>query len=57
MTTSQINTELKNTKELMNKLMDCIQEGKKEYYSDYLKASAYFLKLSKFKPSHDLSIA
>lgn len=57
MTTTQINTEIKNTKEIMNKLMDCVISGKKEYYKEYLEFSAYYLKLNKLKPSHNLTIA
>lgn len=54
MTQSQINRELESTKKVMNKLMDCIKKGQMEFYSDYLKTSSYYLKLSKFKPMHNL---
>ena len=57
MTTAQINTEIKNTKEIMNKLMACVKAGQKEYYKEYLEASAYYLKLNQLKPSHNLTIA
>ncbi len=54
MTQSQINRELETTKKMMDKLMACIKEGKKEYYQNYLDLSTYYLKLSKFKPNHNL---
>jgi len=57
MTNAQINTELKNTKKIMDALMVCIEEGKMEFYKDYMSASIYYLKLSKLKPSHNLTIA
>ena len=57
MTTTQINTEIKNTKEIMNKLMACIKSGQKEYCKEYLEVSAYYLKLNQVKPNHNLTIA
>jgi hypothetical protein len=56
MTTNQINTELKNTKEIMNSLLACVKAGQKEFYNDYLQVSAYYLKLSQVKPNHNLTI-
>ena len=57
MTTTQINTEIKNTKEIMNKLMACVKAGQKEYYKEYLEISAYYLKLNQVKPTHNLTIS
>ena len=57
MTTSQINSEIKNTKEILSKLKKCIKEGKKEYMQDYTNASAYLLRLNQVKPNHSLLIS
>lgn len=59
----QVNTELKKTKEMMAVLLACAKDKeipaneRKDYYKDYLTASAYYLKLSQIKPTHNLSIA
>ena len=57
MTTSKINSEIKNTKEILSKLKQCIKDGKKEYMQDYIDASTYLLKLNQVKPSHSLVVA
>lgn len=57
MNSAQINTEIKNTKSIMDRLFACIEAGQMEYYNDYISASAYYLKLKSNKPSHELSIA
>jgi hypothetical protein len=63
MTTAQINTEIKNTKEVLNSLKDSMKDSslpvaeRSFYYQEYLKTSAYYLQLSQMKPSHNLTIA
>ncbi len=62
MTQSQINLEIRNTKEIMNNLMNCVKDHKisKEdrinYLNDYNKTSIYFLQLNQVKPNHNLTI-
>lgn len=57
MTEAMINSEIKTTKEIMSKLMDCIKSGQKELYKEYLEISTYYLKLNQVKPNHNLIIA
>ena len=55
MTNEQINTEIKNTKKVMNCLLECYKDisidvsERNEYYKEYLELSGYFLKLSRSK--------
>ena len=63
MTQSQINIEIRNTKEIMNNLMNCVKEtnitieDRNTYLSDYNKLAVYFLQLNQVKPNHNLTIA
>ncbi len=63
MTTTEINTEIKKTKEMMDLLFACVNDkalpiaDRQEYYNDYQSLSVYYLKLNAEKPSHELSIA
>lgn len=63
MTKAQINTEIKEVKQKMDLLFNCVEDksissaDRKQYYKDYLTASTYFYQLSKAKPEHNLSIA
>ena len=56
MTDAQINSEIEKTKLLMDKLKACVEEGKMEYYNDYLSTSTYYLKLNQVKPKHNLKV-
>lgn len=49
----QINTEIENTKIIMNNLLNCAKDKsiaapeRKQYYSEYLQTSAYYYNLMK----------
>ena len=57
MTDLQINTEIKNTKLIMENLMSCMKSGKMQFYQEYIDISCYYLKLLQVKPNHNLTIA
>lgn len=63
MTSAQVNTEIKNTREKMAALKSCMKDkslsafDRSEYYRAYLVASTYLLTLEAVKPAHNLTIA
>lgn len=63
MKTTQINAEIKSTREKMVALKACMKDAsisisdRKTYYSAYLSAATYLLKLESVKPNHDMVIA
>lgn len=60
---TQINSELAQTKEMMDLLFACVKDKslsiseRNKYYSEYLQTSTYYLKLQQVKPQHTFTIA
>lgn len=47
MTKTEIKIEMRQTKKMMNHLLNCVKAGKRELYRDYTQTAAYYYKLSK----------
>ena len=57
MTTQEFNIEVKNTKEVMASLLECVKDKsitskeRKQYRKDYMQTAQYYLTLQKNRPT------